>query len=223
MSKKDDSRLVIGGSPRANLLPPEIRQLAKARSQRRGLLFILGLVLAIVVAGYVASTLYANESRVALAAELARSEQLLGEKAEYISVSQLEAQLQVAEDARALAVSTEVNWSEYVAALQSRLPAGMTILGFTSNTATPAQPFTPPTAPLLQPRVGEITLTTTSADIPSVAPWLASIKTVTGTADVTLNTVTFQEGAYISVLTIHINEEAFANRFAETDDEETSP
>jgi hypothetical protein len=107
--------LVLGGSPRADLLPPEIRAEVKAKTQRRAMIAVVVGAVAVVVAAYLPATLAATAARDRLTEEQARSALLVGEKGKYVSVEQVEAQLAAAKTARVVGASTEIDWQAYLA------------------------------------------------------------------------------------------------------------
>ncbi|MBX0301792.1 hypothetical protein K2F54_17650 [Cryobacterium sp. 1639] len=60
-------------------------------------------------------------------------------------------------------------------------------------------------------------LNVTSPGLPPVADWLESFSELPGYADSAPGTISRAEtGAYIVTLTLHINEEAYLGRFADT-------
>src|SRR5690606_21459274 len=96
MSRQNGShaKLTVGGEPRANLLPPEVAQAARARATRRRMTVVTLLVIAVIVAGYAAATLRSMHSQQLLDAENARTLALLEEQAKYVEVRQLTSQLE---------------------------------------------------------------------------------------------------------------------------------
>jgi len=212
-AKRNDSKLVIGGEPRADLLPPEIKAEGKAHRQRRTLVLALVLVLVLASGGYVLATARATGAQDALTAELARTDGLLLEKGNYIEVSRLSDQVATAQMARIAATSTEIDWSEYLASATALLPSTMTLVSATVTSATPTVPFAQAEGPLRPSRVAQIVFTTRSTSVPDTAGWLESQKSLVGYVDAAVGSVT-TDSALTTTLTLHIDERAYWNRFA---------
>ena len=212
--RKSD-RLVIGGIPRAELLPPELEIEKRARGQRRGLVTVFVLVVILVGIAYGAVTITAAAVQLALDSESARSTELLNAQNEYIEVRQLAAQVSSSESARQIGTSTEIDWYSLVAELHKRLPEGTTIIKLSVTSSTPLIPFGATVVPLEQPRVGEILIEYGSSTYGPNGDFLESLEDVPGFADASLESVKISDGLYSSIIRLHFNQEAYTNRFAE--------
>lgn len=217
MSRRTAERetLVVGGEPRVTLLPPEVRASRKARATRR----LLGLatvgVIVLVGAGVGAATWNAGQAQVELAAEQARTADLLQQQAKYAKVRTVQEEVNLAMAARQVGASTEVDWKSYLLGIRAVLPSDVTIDTVTVDAASPLAAYSQPTAPLQAERIATLTLTLTSPKLPTVPAWLEAMKALPGYADGTPNSITQGEGgAYTVNLTIHVNEGAYSNRFA---------
>lgn len=221
MSKPTSSnmKLVFGAPPRADLLPPEVEQRAKARSLRRTLGAVIVLTMVLVIVGYGAVSLLSITSQAQLDQANARTSQLLAEQAKYIEVRKVSNTLQTAVAARQVGSSTEIIWKEYLTEIQGSLPAGTIVTNFAAETETPIATYTPPSVPLQGERIGQLTFTATSASLPDVEAWLRALATLTGYVDAAPGSVTLKEdGTYTVAIVMHINSDALANRFAEATD-----
>ena len=86
------------------------------------------------------------------------------------------------------------------------------------DAGSPWVPYVQATAPLQPSRVATISLTLTSPTLPSVPDWLDAMATLPGYADSAPTRVALLDtGAYEVSLTLHVNAEAFSNRFAEAE------
>jgi hypothetical protein len=213
IGRKSSGALVLGGSPRADLLPPEIKAEVKAKAQRRTMIAVVVGAVVVVIAAYLPATLAATTASDRLVDEQSRSATLLGEKGKYVSVEQLEAQLAAAKAARVVGSSTEIDWSSYLAGVAATFPSDATLEKTVITSATPITSLTPPTAALQGPRVAELVFTIRSQKVPVVGDWLKSLQDLTGYVDASIDTITSEDEALTSILTLHIDERAYSNRY----------
>lgn len=216
-SPKDD-RLVIGGDQRVDLLPPEVRSERRGQQQRRRL--TLGVIgIAVVVAlGVVASTTLAMTAQSNLADEQARTATLLTEQGRYFEVRALQNQIALAEAAQQVGAATEIDWKSYLNAVQNTLPSSVAISTVQLDSATPLTTYTQATAPLQGLRVATVSFTATSLVLPDIPAWLSALGTLDGFADALPGSVSLDQitGIYTVTITMHVNDSAFAHRFATT-------
>lgn len=215
MKTSEHEELVVGGEPRAILLPPEVGLRRKAKQLRRTLgLALVGVVL-VAAAGYGAATLAAIQSQAALAGAQGRTAELLNEQTKYIEVNQVQDQVDTAEAARQVGASTEIDWEAYLQAIRAALPGDVSIETVSVDSASPLVPFGQPTTPLQAQRAATLTLSLSSPSLPTVPDWLTALKALPGYADGAPTSITRSEnGSYQVNLVLHINEGAFTNRFA---------
>jgi Tfp pilus assembly protein PilN len=210
--------LTIGGSPRVDLMPPEIRvkrsQLRTRRSLRLGLFAVAGVVVLACGATVALSTV----ASAGLLDAQARETTLLQQQNQFADVKSAVQSIQLIEAGQQVGASTEIDWSTYLGSVRGLLPAGVDIDTATIDQATPVAPYTQTLAPLQGKRVGTLTVITKSPDIPPVAQILASMEKLPGFVDVSPATVVWDEGSrsYKATITLHIDEKAFDGRFQPT-------
>lgn len=208
-------QLVIGGPPRAELLPPEVAQGVKARALRRTLVALVILVVGVTVAGVLGATGISVGSAALLSVEEQKGGELIAQQAKYAEVRQLTAMIGKAEEGLELGSSTELRWKAYLGEIQASLPAGTIITEIKTSIATPLAPFTLPTVPLQGDRVAELAFTGTSVSLPEVEVWLDGLRTLTGFVDATPGTVELKDGGYYEVkVVMHVNSEIFTNPYS---------
>lgn len=217
MSRKDTSDdLIIGGEPRVDLLPPEVLMHRKAKATRRGLgIGVVGL-LVIVLAGTGGALVFSDRAQAELAAEQSKTADLLAEQTQYSEVRTAQAQVDLVKAAERVGVSTEIDWKAYLQGVQATLPTSVLIKSVTVDSATPILLYEQSTAPLQGARVATVSFTATSAALPDVPTWLDGLATLPGFADALPGLVTLEEttGLYTVDITMHVNDAAFAERFA---------
>lgn len=219
-SARHDSPIVVGGEPRISLLPPEVAAERAGRAVRRVLVAVV--FVALVAMGGVVTlvSLDAATAQAALADERARTDDLLRQQGEYSEVRVVANRLETATAARWVGASTEVDWTEYVGSLNATLPTGTTLRAVNVDGSTPLETYVQATTPLQPPRVATLSITARTAELADVAQWLVNLRALPGFADATPNTVTAVDGGgYTVELTLHIDGDAYANRFAAERDE----
>ncbi|MEO7349944.1 MAG: hypothetical protein ABIW32_08840 [Terrimesophilobacter sp.] len=214
-SGKVGGNLVIGGPPRADLLPPEVGLAAKSRVMRRNAAALIILTVLAVIAVYGGVTFLALGAQSQLDAATNRTQQLLAEQGKYSEVKQVTSMLKAAEAARMVGTSTEIDWEAYLTAIQNSLPAGTLVTNVVAETATPITAFAPPSAPLQGDRIGELKFTATSSSLPDVEQWLDALAKLDGYVDASPGSVTLNADAmsYEVTITMHVNKDALLLRF----------
>jgi len=216
---KKTATAVVGGLPRVDLLPPEVR------AERRGGVAVrrawMGVIGAAAVAGIAvgAATLHSMEAQTELLASQADTQQLLIEQGKYTEVRDTQSEITLLTAAQAVAGATEIAWPSYLAQIQATLPTGVTVSTISIDQATPIADYAQSDTPLQGARIGTVTFTAESETLPSVPDWLDGLATLPGYTDATPGTVSLEDGVYEATVTMHIDQRAFSNRFAPTEGE----
>lgn len=208
--------LVVGGVPRVDLLPPEIKKERASTIMRRRLMIALVGVIAVVVVGTGAATVLSMQAQAALQDEQGRTASLLAEQAKYREVRTVQAQVGLIQAAQQVGASTEIDWKKYLQRVQATLPASVTIDTVSLDSASPLAIYVQSTAPLQGARVATVTFTAKSRVLPDVPTWLDSLATLPGFADALPGSVDRNptDGVYTVRITMHVNDAAYAKRFA---------
>jgi hypothetical protein len=205
--------LVVGGQPRANLLPPEIvlkrRQLKTRRALRVGVFFVL----VGTVAACVGVWAFSSVSTVALTAAQDQQASLVEQQLSYGEVKDVQSTIATIQAGQMVGDSTEINLKDYLAKLVRALPKDAVLTTVAIGTGTPMLSYPQASTPLQGLRLGTIELTTSSTVLPTTADWLRALEKLPGFVDVLPGSVTFEEGHYISKLTMHIDDGALSMRF----------
>jgi hypothetical protein len=208
--------LTIGGEPRVDLLPPEVRAQRNAAALRRRLGFGVILLLALAVGGSGAAGILAIQAQVSLATEQARTASILVQQRKYIQVRSVQDEVSLIQAAQQVGTSTEIDWRKYLAEVQATLPANVTLDTVTIDSASPLTAYVQATAPLQGSRVATLSFTAKSPTLPEVPAWLDALATLPGYTDASPGSVTRDDtsGIYTVNITMHINQAAYTNRFA---------
>ncbi|WP_104193413.1 hypothetical protein [Cryobacterium sp. Y82] len=209
----DGHELVLGGEPRADLLPPELKAARQGRVLRRIMSIVAAGIVLVVIAAVATVSLQAGRAQNRLAAAEARTTELLQESAKYSEVRNVQNQIEMTTAARQLAAETEVDWRAYMVAVRASLPSDVTIEAIAVGSGTPWAEYEQSSVPLYNPRVASLTLSLTSPTLPAVPMWLTNLRTLPGYADAHPGSVTrTQTGQYVVEMVININENARSNR-----------
>lgn len=203
----------IGGVPRVDLLPLEVRAERRgAQNVRRAWLGVIGVA---VVAGIAtgAATLTSMQAKDELASTQGETSALTAQQAKYSKVRTIESKTTLIDAAREVGGSTDIDWNSYLTKLQATLPADTTIQSVSVDSATPLTPYTQSTAALQGARIGTVTVTVSSPTLPSVPKLLNGLVSLPGYVDATPGTVTAVDSAYTANIVIHINQDAFSGLY----------
>lgn len=216
-AKNSSDSLVVGGVPRVHLLPPEIELLKRARSQRKGLLGGLIVVIAVVVLGFGAATFALIGANASLATEQARATAYVAASNEYSPVLEVQRQMSNITAAQPLAAAGEISWQPFLVSVKETLPAGMSVTDFEARLDSATEQGAVATTPLAAPHIATLDITTTTSTMP-ISDWLDRLKSVKGYVDATPGNVNLDQstGVYTVQVQLHVNVKAESKRFQET-------
>jgi len=209
--------------PQVNLLPPEVRAARGLKVVKRWLAVAVAFSL-LLGAGLVGLAVLAQRAADGeLRDAQADADRLMTEQEKYAEVPVVLRQLDSIKLAREVGMSTEVLWSGYLSAIAATAPAGVSIENFIVSSTTPMMLPTAPVNPLQALSAGTITFTADSLTNPDTEAWLDGLETIPGFADAWFSgsTITEADGTafYTVSATVQFNEQAFAGRFAPTEEE----
>lgn len=212
-AKAVKNSLVVGGVPRVDLLPQEVRAERRGgQTVRRAWLGVVA-VAALVVIGIAGATLYATNANNTLAESQSQTSGFIAEQGKYTKVKTAREQVDLIKDAQSIGGSTEIDWTAYLAKVQATLPSGVVVTAIDLTSSSPLVAYAQATTPLQGSRVATLTFTATSATLPSVPAWLDGLTQLPGYTDATAGSVDAAEGKYTTEVTMHINEAAYSGRF----------
>ncbi|MFP7762204.1 hypothetical protein [Marisediminicola sp. LYQ85] len=213
MSKKTNTALVLGGVPRADLLPPEVHARAKSRRTRQMLAIAVVSALAAVGGTYAAATLRTASAQMELAAEQERTAQLLAEQLLYADATTIAGLVSTVSDARTLAVSTEVLWGDLTDQIVSYLPDGVTLSSGTLTSRAPWEAELVPAGPLRYAHVARMSIVFESASVIDVTDLVRRMSALTGFTDATPDILTYADGVYSTTIAVTVDADALSGRF----------
>lgn len=213
--KRKKSELLIGGESRVDFLPTEVRIKRHGKVIRRRLGFSIFLIILVMIGCTALVRAQAQQAHRNLAIEEANTKYLISEQQKYDEVAKAQNEIATIQAAQQVGTSTEINWQEYLTSVQGTLPSNVTIETINIDSATPFAPYTQATAPLQGSRIATLSFTALSPTLPKVPAWLIALTSLPGYSDASPGSVTRTEsGSYSVNIIMHINQDAFTNRFA---------
>jgi hypothetical protein len=215
-STDKNAKLVLGGPPRVDLLPPEIKANKGAASTRRRLLVGVAAVVVLSVAAYSVAAYNAFEATNRLRAAEAESADLRNAQTEFAEARALEAKLASITAATALGTSTEIDWEPFIDELRDLLPQGA-YLEVTATSSNPVESVPQSYDVAQQPRIATVVIQVTSKSILNAGDYLTKLDRVTGYIYARADTVNWnlQKKRYTSGFTLSIGTDALLNRFVD--------
>ena len=210
-----EAKLVLGASPRVDLLPPEVADRKKGAALRRSI--VIGVVGALVISagGYAIASWQSIQAGVNLESARVETASLLSQQAEFNEVRTLSTQRDVITDARQVSALTEIDWSAFYSEILPTLPAGTVIDSFVVESSSPIREFPVSTIPGQGARAAKITFAITSPNLESIAGWLVTLKAFPGYANATATPASKDAGGvYTSTITMNVTDSRFTKRFA---------
>lgn len=205
--------MAVGGSPRVDLMPPEIRLKRSQLRTRRSLRLALFGVFVLVVVACGGAWAWNAIAQTTLASAQAEQQNLVAQQAKYSKVTAIQNAITLIKAGQIVGDATEIDWQDYLTKLQATLPSGVTLVTVSIGTADPMTAYAQSTTPLEGNRIATLTFTASSPTLPSIPVWLDGLKTLPGFVDATPGQVSLTNGAYTADVTMHIGTDAFANRF----------
>jgi hypothetical protein len=208
-ARRDD--VIIGASPRAHLLPPELAIAARARVIHRLLLLMVVAVLIVTGAGVVEAYRVAGVAKAALDDERAVTTSLLGQQTKYTSATDLDALVTAVTAATDYGVSTAVDWNAFIDELEDALPKGVNLDSVAPMANAPWEAPLGVTGPLRVDRVATLQLQVSSSKMLPITEWVRAVDTLPGFADSSIDGWRLEQEKYITTITLNLGAGALAH------------
>ena len=205
--------------PQVNLLPPHVRAKRKLAVVRVWLVLAILLVVLMTSLAAVATVWEKQSAESELVDVQTVNDGLLQQQTTYAEVPKLLRELTARKEARAVAMSTEMLWSPYLAAISSATPLGASIDTLSVTQATVWSGTQGETSgPLSTPgTVGQVSLNGRALTVGVVSEWEDGLTSLKGVVDVEVSTVERSDdngNVYYAVgATFTLTPDAFANQF----------
>jgi hypothetical protein len=213
------------GVPRVNLLPPEVREARELHVVQRWLGIGLVGVLALCGLAWGGAIVLKSDAEGDLELEQARTAQIAAQTLQYNELQTTVQELDRAADLRRIAMTTDVEWSQYLLYLAVTAPEGMrfesvqldaaSVIGTTDQTA-PQEAETD--------GFGTVSVVGRAPTLPDTSTWIEQVQTIPGVVDVAVSSAAYagEEGSvfYRVQLTATLTEDAMSERYDDTQTEE---
>lgn len=143
-------------TPLVDLLPPEIEMRRKAKRARRLILVVVVLFFALLAGAWYYTYSARTSAESDLAAEQDKTAIKREELAKYDYIPVVQAALDNAVNARALAGSTDITWATQLNSLLTAAPTDVSLTTLAVSAATPSEPFLLDGTPFQQPDLGQL-------------------------------------------------------------------
>lgn len=207
-TKSSPSSVELGGEPRVNLLPPEVGQLARARSTRRGLIALVVAACLVVGVAYGAASLYSGAATAGLAAATARTQQLLTEQVKYSDATAVANLVAATTQAKESGSKYEVIWAAVLNPVSSFLPADATYFSIVATQRAPWEPDLLPNGPLREERTATLAIGISTATIFDADAVCRRLNLINGFADATPDKVELTGSIYHTTITLNVDADA---------------
>lgn len=211
-----DAKLVLGGPPRVDLLPNEIKQGKKGAVIRRRLAIGVVGVIVLSAAAYGVAALGALNAATALNAVNDETLGLQAEQAKYAAARDLETRITGVKAAYIAGSSSEIDWYAFIDELNDRTPKGGT-LALTAVASSPVESIPQPLDALTGPRTASIVLVIRTKNLAEASTFVDDLATVTGFVNAAVNNTTYNTDNryYETGITLNISTDALRNRFVD--------
>jgi hypothetical protein len=213
MSAKDVG-LVIGGEPRIDFLPPEVKAGKQARKTRRSMGALVLLIVVVCAAGYVFATSLAVQAQIELASAQAETHRLIQQQGEFSEVRTVTGQLTSTANARLVGSANEVMWQAYLAQVVAVLPADTVLDGYTVTSQSATEPAPVSEIPLQGARIATVDFVALFPTLDRAEAVLKNLEALPGFADAWVTSVELMDdGTYTASFSLNVNSEVVERRF----------
>jgi hypothetical protein len=209
-----DTRLVLGGSPRVHLLPPEVGDRKRGASIRRAVVMSVVGALVISGAGYAYASWLAIEATARYDVARGETTALLAEQGKYSDLRNLRTAQQTLTDARQVGALTEIDWDAFYSRIVPTLPAGMTVTSFVIDSGSPTEETVVSAVPGVSSGVAKVTFVANTTSLATAQAWVSSLKALPEYGGSNISSITRDDAGQIAVtVEMILTDEALSKRF----------
>jgi hypothetical protein len=222
MNASSTPGLVLSAEPRAQLLPPSVKQREKNRATRRMMVLLVVLAVVVTGGGVAWGLLRAAQAQLSLLATQQLTDQILEQQAEYADAARMASLVTKSEEAQQVVTATEIQWASIWEELKTYVPDDSRISGVAFQAPAPWETTFPPEGPLREPRVAVVTLEIAGDGYGGAARFVEKIPAIFGFSDVKIDRTELIDGVYRTTVKITLTADAVSGRYADepTTDEE---
>ena len=222
-AKARDTRLVLAGEPRVQLLPRFVQEREKARVARRMLVLLVILALVAVAAGYAFGLLRSGVAASALADAHVRTQEILAEQGTYAEGTRVANQVAQTEESQKVVTSLEILWAPLLDQIKSMLPAGAAFDSVTVTGQAPWEAELLPAGPLRAPHIAEFVIVVQSDAAIDAVQLTTNLATLLGYSDSVVQSTTTDGGKVKTTISLTMDPEAISGRYLPGAENPTDP
>lgn len=178
--KAGRNQLPIGGAPRVDLLPPDLRAQRAGRRARDGALVMILIAALVLLAGMGGAWWLQKLSTDLRDAAQATTEDLTARQAQFAEVNGVLADIRTSETALDRARATDILWASVLVDLQGTLPPGARVTELTIQAPAPATPLSPATDVLQGERAATVSFKALATNAPDASAWMRAVEQIGG-------------------------------------------
>jgi hypothetical protein len=209
--------LVLSAEPRAQLLPPSVKQREKNRAARRRMVMLVVLALVVTGGGVAWGFLRAVQAQVSLVATQQLTAEILEQQGEYADAARMASLVAKSEEAQQVVTATEIQWASIWADVLTYVPEGSSISGVAFQAPAPWETAFGPEGALREPRVAVVTLEISGDSYAGAAQLVADIPTIFGFSDVKIDKTELIDGVYRTTVKLTLTEDAVSGRYTDVE------
>lgn len=212
-----DSKLVLGGEPRVQLLPQSVRDRERAAKVRRRLAMLVALSLVLVGGGYAFAWLRNDIAKNELLSAQAETEAIFADQATYVEGTRAAALVDGIMKAQTATTANEVLWEPLLMKIAAMMPAGTDFGQVVAVTQAPWEPPLPVEGPLRSSRMAIVTVSFFSPTVVDPALVVPQLPALPGFVDARFDSSVWDDSYlhYVTTIRVMFDEAATSGRFAD--------
>jgi hypothetical protein len=219
---RDKPTTAFGGEPRAQLLPPSVREREQVRSaQRMAATLIVGAVAvsaALTGFGFFRSV----QSLAELGSAQTETQAIVAEQSKYGEATRISTTLTEIAQGQTASTSLEILWAPILRQVAGAAPGGV-LTSVDVQSQAPWEPPLTPAGPLRSSHIASLTLIYSSTGPLDAAALTAALSSVPGYADSVVQSATAQNGTFTTTVSLTLGDGALAQRYPASPASHPSP
>jgi hypothetical protein len=217
-----EPRLLLGGEPRVQLLPPTVAAREKVRGAQRMVVLLVIAAIAIAGAMYGFGLYLSASAQNALTSEQAQTQVILKQQATYKEGADAAGMVAQLQQAQQVATSLEIDWAPILRTFQASLPAGASMASVTIDNQAPWAGALAPEGVMRTPRIAVVSLVIASPGPIDVTRMTAAMSDIPGRADVKAQSVQVDGAEWKTTIDLTLDSDALSGRYPSSKAAESS-
>ena len=212
------AKVMLGGEPRVQLLPPIVGQREKAKASRRMAVLLVLLSFAIAGGLFVYGFFRVAAAQLALAQANRTTEELIVQQGEYRIATDIATAVSQAQEAQRVTTSYEISWAPLLAQIQSFLEPEAELMSIEVVNQAPWAEALAVEDPLRTPRIATIALTVNSTTFAGPLYLSQRLSAIPGYADSVIESIVVgTDGMTTTKISLTLSTGAVSGRYVGND------